>query len=89
MLDNFIKLIPVKIEVSSRRVGATHRRTELDAEKATDLDAILERAMAGDGSLAAHSQEAREEAGGSSHSQQTKQGTRQGELRATGSIPSR
>ena len=62
-LDNFLQLIPVKIDVSSRRVGATHRRTELDAEKGTDLDEILERAMAGDGSLAAHSLEAREEAG--------------------------
>ena len=63
VLDSFIKLIPVRIEVSSRRVGNTHLRTELHAEKVTDLDTILERAMSGDGSLSAHSQEAREEAG--------------------------
>ena len=40
VLDSFIKLIPVKIEVSSRRVGNTHLRTELHVEKTTDLDMI-------------------------------------------------
>ena len=40
-----------------------HRRTELNAESTTELAVKLERAMAGDGALAAHSLEARNEAG--------------------------
>ena len=62
-LDNLIQLIPIQIEVSSQRTGAMHRRTELNAESTTELAVKLERAMAGDGALAAHSLEARNEAG--------------------------
>ena len=58
-LDNLIQLIPIQIEVSSQRTGAMHRRTELNAESTTELAVKLERAMAGDGALAAHSLEAR------------------------------
>ena len=61
-LDGLIKLLPASVDVSSKAVGATHRRAVITEEATTALDVKLERAMAGDGALAAHSVEAREEA---------------------------
>ena len=57
-----IKLLPMSIDVSSEAVGATHRRAIITEEITTQLDVKLERAMAGEGALAAHSHAAREEA---------------------------